>query len=571
MADGKNKSFLFNIAKKFFNKEEVEEDSEEIVEKEETSTDLSDMPQLMTFDSGDSGEDGNSNGTISDEEAMKQLKKMMYGVDDAPVDDDFNKAKEEETLKTAIDESGMEPIDSQATVEISSDGMKANLFITKPIAGGKELTLEEVNKIIADNKIAYGLKPLIVKDMVQNKIYGKNVKIAQGLFPIPGKDGYIEEITKLNETEKGPKERSDGTVDYKELGNIVNVEKGQILCKIHYPIPGVNGKNILGVDLAYTPGREPRDPMGRNTVYSNDKKMLISSIAGCLNIIDGKYSISEVYKINGNVDSSTGNINFLGSVIVGGDVKEGFSITATDSVNIAGVVEGAYIKSGGDVKIKQGINGMGKGTIIAKGNVQCRFIENCRIQAFGDVVAESIVGANISCDNDLIVTGGKGVIMGGDYIVAGDIVSRTIGSVSNMTTNIVLGVAVTLSEQISNLKKEEANILQEINKLNQVATYFAELAKKQQLDQEKVAFYNSAVYTHNEKVKQLQRKREEISHAETKLNESIQSTISAKDKIYPGVNITIGNLNTRIKNEVERPLVYFGQQGGIIISEGGAK
>ncbi len=569
MSDGKNKSFLYNLAKKFFDKDnKAEENNKENTFENEEATDLSDMPQLISLE-GDMGS-VETDQQLSDDEAMQQLRKLIYGEKDDPVEVDFNDKTSQEEPAINVTKEKLPPLDSKLSLEIAPDTMSAHIYITPPENGGKDVTVQDILALINSKHIFFGIDLAAIKEAVDNKIYNTKVQIAQGVHPVKGKDGYIEEVVKISESKKGPKERNDGTLDFKELGKIINVEKGQLICRVHYPVPGVDGKNIMGKSIKHIPGREVPDPLGRNTIFNEDKTMVIASISGSVSVVGGKYNVSEVYKISGNVDSSTGNINFLGSVIVGGDVKEGFSIIATDEVRIAGVVEGAYIKSGADVKISQGINGMGKGVIIANGDVECKFIENCRIQAFGDVIAQSVVGANISCDNNLIVTEGKGVIKGGNYSVAGSITAKALGSVSNITTNIVLGISVTLSEQISNLKTEADTLLQEITKLNQVTTYFADLAKKHQLDQEKLALYNSAVYTHNEKVKVLQEKREQIDKMEVKLSESTKSNISLKDRIYPGVNITIGNFNTRIRNEIERPLIYLGQDN-IVISEGGAK
>ncbi len=45
------------------------------------------------------------------------------------------------------------------------------------------------------------------------------------------------------------------------------------------------------------------------------------------------------------------------------------------------MVEGAYLEAGGEVIISKGVNGMGKGTIHAKGNITSKYIEkrNCKV------------------------------------------------------------------------------------------------------------------------------------------------------------------------------------------------
>ena len=49
-----------------------------------------------------------------------------------------------------------------------------------------------------------------------------------------------------------------------------------------------------------------------------------------------------VYVVPGDVDFSTGNIDFIGSVKVMGSVRNGFSVKAEGNVEIMGRLEGLY-------------------------------------------------------------------------------------------------------------------------------------------------------------------------------------------------------------------------------------
>lgn len=80
---------------------------------------------------------------------------------------------------------------------------------------------------------------------------------------------------------------------------------------------------------------------------------------GHVSLVEGKVFVSDVYEVE-NVDLSTGNIDFEGSVQVNGNVSSNFVIRAGGNVIISGVVEGAYIEAGGNIIIARGMNGMAR-------------------------------------------------------------------------------------------------------------------------------------------------------------------------------------------------------------------
>ena len=80
-------------------------------------------------------------------------------------------------------------------------------------------------------------------------------------------------------------------------------------------------------------------------------------------------NIKNLYVVNGDVDNSTGNINFNGDLNIMGNVTAGFSVTATGSVAIDGGCEGCKIYAGKDIIIRKGCQGQGTAEICASGSV----------------------------------------------------------------------------------------------------------------------------------------------------------------------------------------------------------
>src|SRR5690606_15317621 len=120
------------------------------------------------------------------------------------------------------------------------------------------------------------------------------------------------------------------------------------------------------------------------------------------------------YVVPGDVDFSTGNIDFIGSVKVMGSVRNGFSVKAAGNVEIMGRLEGGFINTGGNIVVKEGIVGQGKGNIKAGGSVYARFLENAQVEARKDVlVGDSIMHSTVRAGGKIVVNGKKGKIVGG--------------------------------------------------------------------------------------------------------------------------------------------------------------
>lgn len=114
-------------------------------------------------------------------------------------------------------------------------------------------------------------------------------------------------------------------------------------------------------------------PSGTNTVISEDKLSLLAAVDGCIENLHSRINVNDVFIVRGNVDSASGNVNANGSVIVQGDVMEGFSVKAGQDISVRGMVEGAILEAKGTISLSNGMNGMGRGTLkagaILSGNI----------------------------------------------------------------------------------------------------------------------------------------------------------------------------------------------------------
>ena len=137
--------------------------------------------------------------------------------------------------------------------------------------------------------------------------------------------------------------------------------------------------------------------MGEGTEISpDDVHLLISQRHGVPLKMKRGMRVSEVLVV-GDVDLHTGNVDYDGSVMIKGDVKNGMHVQATADVYVNGFVENARITAQGDVIIKQGIIGKANATkdpdgyteedacLVQGHNVIARYAQHAFIEAANKV------------------------------------------------------------------------------------------------------------------------------------------------------------------------------------------
>ena len=269
------------------------------------------------------------------------------------------------------------------------------------------------------------------------------------------------------------------------------------------------------------------------------------------------------YEVPADVDNSTGNIEYSGSVTVRGNVKGGFHISAKGDIVVEGIVEDAELYAGGQIIVKRGIHGMGKGVLQAGGNVLCKFIENAKVISGGYVDSEAILHSQVDAYSDVIVDGKKGFITGG-IIRAGNLVSaKTIGSAMETITQIEVGADPLEKERYVELQKQIRTYNEQIDRIKPIVTTYSEKLKHgEHLSQEQLTYVRKLA----EQLKQLKGAAEPLKAEAAKINGILALGSSARVKvantIYSGVTIVISDTRMTLKNE--RTYSQFIRQDGEI-------
>ena len=321
--------------------------------------------------------------------------------------------------------------DSTVTVQISPDEMKAYIVVTPPKPGGFDLEVDEIKNILNNNGVVVGIQDDVLNNIMDYPDYNEPILVAKGLKVQDGKDAKIIYNFNINKEEIQLVEE-DGKVNFKELNLVQNVVAGQILATKERATDGEPGRTVTNKLLPARSGKDCSMSPGRNTKLTEDGLSVVSEINGQVYLMGGKVVVDPVYTIQGDVNLKTGNILFLGTVVVQGSVEDGFSIKAAGNIEIHGSVGRCELEAEGDIIINGGVMGKNEGIITSGKSVYAKFIESVKVHATeGVYVQDGILHAFIDATKEIICIGKRGAIVGG-RLRAGELVkTKTLGSVAN--------------------------------------------------------------------------------------------------------------------------------------------
>jgi uncharacterized protein (DUF342 family) len=228
--------------------------------------------------------------------------------------------------------------DAELEVKVSSDGMTAELWIEPPLADKPWPTLEQALEALASQGVVEGINKDAIADMISART-GKNwVRVASGVPAVDGQDADIDYKIQFGSATPGQEDET-GRVDFKSVSSVTVVIKNQLLAEKIPCTEGTDGVTVRGAPLKAKKGKDRPLPAGAGTQPSEDGLRLHAMIDGNLILKGGKLHVAPVFQVDGDVDYSVGNIDFIGSVLVNGAVREGFKIVTSGDIEVRGVVD----------------------------------------------------------------------------------------------------------------------------------------------------------------------------------------------------------------------------------------
>lgn len=459
----------------------------------------------------------------------------------------------------------LDPMVDECNVRLSENAVDA--YIEVNTSPGKSIPVDIVLNALARENIKVGIRKEALELLISERgSRGKPVLIARGKPPIDGKDGRIKYYF---EADPKPKIHIDqrGKVDYRETGVIQSVNAGQLLAVRIPPTTGEDGQSVTGAIIQSKPGKEATPKPGVNTAWEDAQETrLIATRDGSVRLREnGVIEVTETFELNGDVDLACGHIYFDGHVHIRGDVRSGFKVIASGNIEISGVVEDAFIHCGGDLLVRRGVVGSGKGRIWVCGDTYIRFFENQKLVSNGDVeIAEAVLFSDITCGGSLTVNHGKGAIIGGISRVGREVEARIIGNIHYTETNLVASYHPQ-EDRLIDIMQEALS--QESVTREKLQEAIAELVKKkysrdgiEKEEEEGLETLYRLSYNLEQWTELLHQTYSDMFEQRTRSYK--HGFFKIGRKIYPGVRLTIGDARKKIDEEHDS--CYFIYQNGKI-------
>jgi hypothetical protein len=344
-------------------------------------------------------------------------------------------------------------------------------------------------------------------------------------------------------------------VDHRELDLILNVKKGDTLATATPPGAGVAGRNVLGGEVPASAGKPAHIRCGRGVQLLEDGLKAVAARDGMVTFDGGKIEVVSVFAVTGDVDYQTGNIRFLGDIVVGRHVKEDFKVESSGNVRVYGNVNKGDVEAGGSVEVTGGILGKEGVAVRAQGDITAGFADNANIVAGGSIkVRGEVFRSNVQAKT-VVVEGVKGTVIGGTIRASREI---KVGNAGNPETTprtvLEIGPDPTLAQQLEGALRERAEARKEAEKATEPYTRMAELKKR----------YNgvltdkaeSTLRELGDKVRAAQEREREITSRIERLQAEMHGAEGCRivivDKAFPGTRIVIHGAVLDISDTVTR-------------------
>jgi len=446
--------------------------------------------------------------------------------------------------------------DGGCTIKIDDEKMTARLTLTPPY-GGAPVTLLQIQLALQERGVVKGIMTNEIETALTEG-YAKERIIAQGQRPVKGIDARFQSLIPQIR-ERKPQIDKRGIANYRDLGQLIVVRPGDPLMCRTPPTAGKQGWDITGRAIMPQPGQDIQFASGLQGVEldpeaeldPDNNSLLLAAITGQPKLVPNGVVVEPTLALP-QVDMSTGNMSFDGTINIKGDVKDGMKIRVTGDVFVGGTVEAAEIEADGNIVIKGGVIGHSEHSgdpnevptfnaiIISKGSISAHFAENASMEAGIDIIIEEFSMHNhLTALNRVLVgkSGGrKGRIIGGMTSASVLVKTAVIGSSAGFITKIRAGFNPYLQAEQDRLKLEIDALEKEQEDLKKIIAFVLAHPEK-----DKNALLNKALHTRAQIEIDCTRLHAERTHllSEMTLAEHVQ--VIVEHAIHAGAEIQIGN------------------------------
>ena len=438
------------------------------------------------------------------------------------------------------------PISEQSEITVSQDKMEAVVRLYAASEGGVNLDESDIKSALAARNVKFGIKDDVIADIIANPRYCEDIVIAEGKAPEDSEDGYVEYLFNTDRKQR-PTLLDDGSVDFFHLNVLQACATGQEIAKLH---PAHRGADGTAIDGSIVKSREPKTASFKystNIHVSDDGMSLISDVDGNVTLVGEQVFVNNSLTFE-EVSTSTGNIDFEGSIVISGNIDTNFEVRVKGDVTVNGVIEGAYVEAGGNIIVARGVNGMGKAVLKAGGNIIAKYLENVTATAGGYISAEAVMHSTISAGGDILIDGRKGVLSGGRATAGGMVEVKNLGSEMANDTIVEVGLSPQIKKEIMDLRNQAAEKQKTLDQIMPVLNNMAMKIKSGAvLNDEQKKYVSQLMGVQKTTDEELAGIMVRLADLENNFNVDTPAEVKVKGTVYPGTRVYISDVSMSVK------------------------
>ena len=435
-------------------------------------------------------------------------------------------------------------------VEVTKDEMKGSVVVSPPSMSGSEASEDMIKRALMQQGVVEACINLEkITEFVDNPVYNVPFEVASAILPVDGKDAYVAYNFETDPKKLKAKVSDSGNINYKELNQIQNVIADQPLAQKIPAERGKGGKTLFGRYLEAKNGKDIQVQLGQNVVWDRDGVTIKAAIDGEVMLVNGKVCVEPVKYLDA-VNVKTGDVKFIGTVIIKGSVEEGYKVEATN-IEVNGIVDKSYLEATGNIIVRQGIFGKGEGVVKAGKSLWAKFINETTVEVEENViVSDSIVNSNVTAMKNIVLRGKKAQIIGGHLMATEEICAKKIGSPGGGTETVLeVGTDPRAKKRLEELQDLQAKASKEYENCDLDVQNLEQQKKlRKKLPQEKQDKLNALKERCSQITQDLEQMTDEINNIQAHLRElKAVGKVKVEADVYAGVKIYIRDVLDEVK------------------------
>ena len=445
-------------------------------------------------------------------------------------------------------------------VEVTKDEMTGSIVVSPPSMSGSEASFDMIKRAILQQDVVEAcIEEDKIKEFVDTPVYDVPFEVAKAIMPVDGHDAYISYNFETDPKKLRAQVDEEGNVDYKKLNNIQNVIADQPLAQKIPAQRGKGGKTLFGRYLEAKNGKDIQIQLGANVKLDRDGVTIKAEIDGEVMLVNGKVTVEPVKYLDA-VNVKTGDVKFVGTVVIKGNVQEGYKVEATN-IEVNGIVDKSRLEATGNIIVRQGIFGKGEGFIKAGKSLWAKFINDTTVEVEENViVSDSIVNSTVTAMKNIVLRGKKAQIIGGHLMATEEICARKVGSPGGGTETILeVGVDPRAKKRLEELQNQQAKSTKEYENCDlDIQTLEQQKKLRKKLPQEK----EEKLKTLKERCEQISEELEVMTDEINKIQEHLRDLkaigkVKVEGDVYAGVKIYIRDVLDEVKIDTKSVTFFY--------------